>query len=304
MDKPKLVAVLIVKNEEQMLARCLDSLKGIDNLYIVDTGSEDNTIEIAKRYTENVYNDFTWCDDFAKARNHAKDKVQEENAWILSIDADEFLHEGNLNKIREAIDEAERKGSLAIDIFLHAESDGQKHTFPRLFKKHPEVFWIGAVHNHINQVPSVLGDVHITYGYSPAHDKDPGRAFRILKKEVERTGNPREIFYLGREYWYRADYKTCAETMDRYVKVAHFMPEKADALLILARCYWAMGQGENARQSCMEAIMINPHFKEAVLFMSTLAGRGSGNPVWEKNGEFWLKASEISDNTGVLFVRT
>ena len=304
MEKPKLVGVLIVKNEEQMLSRCLDSIKGLDNLYIVDTGSTDNTIEVAKKYTENVYDDYKWNDNFAEARNHAKDKVKEENAWILSIDADEFLHEGGVEKIREAVDKAEAVDSLAIDLFLHAESDGQKHTFPRLFKKHPDVFWEGAVHNHINQAPKVIADVHITYGYSPAHQKDPHRAFRILKKEVDRTGNPREIFYLGREYWYRGEYKTCAEVMNRYVKSAHFMAEKADAYLIMARCYWAMGMGEDARHACMEALIINPHFKEAVLFMATLAGRGSGNPVWEKNGEWWMKASELSDNTGVLFVRT
>lgn len=301
--KPSLVCVMIVKNEEELLSRCLDSIKGVDNIYIVDTGSEDNTVEVAKKYTDNVYTDYKWNDDFAEARNHAKDKVQEENAWILSIDADEFLKEGGIEILRRDIDRAEQMQSLAIDVPLFAERDGQKHLFPRLFKKHKDVFWAGAVHNHISVAPKIVTEAGIVYGYSPAHNKDPNRAFRILKKEVEKTGNPREIFYLGREYWYRSDFKNCVDTMERYIALAHFMAEKADALLILSRSYWAMGEGEKARESCMRAIMINPNFKEAVLFMSTLAGRGSGNPSWEKNGEWWLKASELSDNSGVLFVR-
>lgn len=301
--KPSLVCVMIVKNEEELLSRCLDSVKGVDNIYIVDTGSEDNTVEIAKKYTDNVYVDYKWNDNFAEARNHAKDKVQEENAWILSIDADEFLKEGGIDILRKDIERAEQMQSLAIDVQLFAESDGQKHLFPRVFKKHKDVYWAGAVHNHISVAPKISTEASIVYGYSPAHNKDPHRAFRILKKEVEKTGNPRETFYLGREYWYRGDFKNCADTMEKYISQAHFMAEKADALLILSRSCWAMGEGEKAREACMRAIMINPNFKEAVLFMATLAGRGSGNPSWEKNGEWWLKASEFCDNSGVLFVR-
>lgn len=60
---------MIVKNEEDILARCLDSLKGLmDEIIIVDTGSTDRTKEIAANYTDKIY-DFSWCDDFAAARN-------------------------------------------------------------------------------------------------------------------------------------------------------------------------------------------------------------------------------------------
>lgn len=292
---------MIVKNEEEMLSRCLDSVKGVDNIYIVDTGSEDKTIEVAKKYTENVYSDYKWNDDFAEARNHVLSKVQEENAWILSIDADEYLH--NFEEIPKVIEEAEKVNSLAIDVKLISESDGQVHNYPRLFKKSPEVWWEGAVHNHISVKPEITSDVKITYGYSPAHLKDPNRSFRILQKEVEKTGNARETYYLGREYWYRKQYRECVETMGKYVQKAHFLAEKADAFLLMSRCYHAMAMWSDARDACAQALIINPHFKEAVLFMSILAGKGSGNPQWEKNGDWWEKASINSDNTGVLFIR-
>ena len=60
---------MIVKNEEQVLARCLESVKDIvDEIVLVDTGSEDKTREIARKYTEKIY-EFIWQDDFAAARN-------------------------------------------------------------------------------------------------------------------------------------------------------------------------------------------------------------------------------------------
>ena len=62
---------MIVKNEEKVLARCLDSIADLmDEIIIVDTGSSDNTKEIAKKYTDKIY-DFAWIDDFSAARNYS-----------------------------------------------------------------------------------------------------------------------------------------------------------------------------------------------------------------------------------------
>ena len=80
---------MIVKNEEDILARCLDSLKGLmDEIIIVDTGSTDRTKEIAANYTDKIY-DFSWCDDFAAARNFSFYKATKE--YIYAPDADEVL---------------------------------------------------------------------------------------------------------------------------------------------------------------------------------------------------------------------
>ena len=80
---------MIVKNEEKLLRRCLDSLAGIyDELVIVDTGSTDRTKEIAWEYTDEVY-DFEWVNDFAAARNFAFSKCTKD--YIYSADADEVL---------------------------------------------------------------------------------------------------------------------------------------------------------------------------------------------------------------------
>ena len=82
-------AALIVKNEEDCLPRCLQSLDGaVDEIVVVDTGSTDRTKSIAAQFTDRLY-DFTWTDDFAAARNFAVQNATGD--YVLSIDADEAI---------------------------------------------------------------------------------------------------------------------------------------------------------------------------------------------------------------------
>ena len=78
---------MIVKNEEKILARCLDSVADlVDEIVIVDTGSTDATKKIAANYTDKIY-DFTWVDDFSAARNFAFSKAEKD--YIYTADMDE-----------------------------------------------------------------------------------------------------------------------------------------------------------------------------------------------------------------------
>ncbi len=88
-DKPFISLCMIVKNEEKNLARCLASAQPhVDEIVIVDTGSQDNTLAIAEQYGAKI-DHFKWCDDFAAARNYSLTKVSGE--WILHLDADEEM---------------------------------------------------------------------------------------------------------------------------------------------------------------------------------------------------------------------
>jgi glycosyltransferase involved in cell wall biosynthesis len=92
---------MIVKNEEKNLEKCLNSVcEYIEDIIIVDTGSTDTTKEIAKKYTNKVY-DFEWCNDFSKARNFSISKAS--NDWVLILDADEVIYKFNKEEIRKLI---------------------------------------------------------------------------------------------------------------------------------------------------------------------------------------------------------
>ncbi len=177
----KLSAALIVKNEKDHIRDVLSSLAGVDEIVVVDTGSQDNTVELAQAFTDKVFTDYEWNDDFAAARNHARLKCTGD--WILSIDADEILESGGIEKIR-AIIAAATPAQWHFSVLMTAKGTGAIHNLPRIFRNDGSVEWLGIAHETLSPFQRNLTDVVITYGSSTAHALDPDRMLRILAKVV------------------------------------------------------------------------------------------------------------------------
>jgi glycosyltransferase involved in cell wall biosynthesis len=97
----RLSVCLIVKNEEKFLGQCLKSVRDLaSQIVVVDTGSTDRTVEIAKEYGAEVYS-FAWCDDFSAARNAALEHATGD--WVLVLDADEELSAEGREKLKPAM---------------------------------------------------------------------------------------------------------------------------------------------------------------------------------------------------------
>lgn len=289
----KLSACLIVKNEKDHIRDVLSSLTGIDEIVVVDTGSQDNTVDLAREFTDKVFTDFQWCDDFAAARNHALSKCTGD--WVLSIDADEVLEQEGIEKIRKIIENAS-DNQFHFSVEMTAKGSGQKHNLPRLMRNDGSVSWFGTAHETLTPVQANRTDIVITYGYSTAHQLDPDRMLRILAKVANGpNASPRDLYYYAREFWYRRDYINAARIWNDYIVIATWAPEKADALLYIARCEFILQNGDKARQRCLEAIQLNPDFKEALLFMAELHFE-----PWKHK---WERLAEVAKNEDVLFKR-
>lgn len=292
--RPTIGIAIICKNEEALLSRCLESVKEADQIVVCDTGSTDRTIEIARRYTNEVYLDFIWCDDFAKARNHAKSKIKTD--WVLSIDADEYLHD--FSEVRRAIELA--KTDYIACTMIAEGGQRLEFKFSRLFKNTPEIFWVQPIHVHLNVggEGEHVGNIKITFGWSPAHNLDPDRALRILEKAVADEGNQagRNLYYLGREYWYKQKYKQAAETLWRYVEISRWDAEKAEAFLIMSQSYSAMHMDDEARNAVLQAIKINPNFKEAIEWMAGICP--------PEKAMQWKRMARTANNHDVLWDRS
>ena len=180
---------MIVKNEERILARCLDSLAGLmDEIVIVDTGSTDATKEIAARYTEQIY-DFAWTGDFSEARNFAFSKAQME--YIYSADADEVLDEENRAAFLQLKETLLPEIEIVQMYYANQLSHGTIYNYdkelrPKLFKRNRTFRWQGAIHEQIGITP-VIYDSEIQIQHLPEenHKDRDLRAFARLAEAGE-----------------------------------------------------------------------------------------------------------------------
>lgn len=216
---------MIVKNEERVLARCLDSIADLmDEIIIVDTGSTDRTKEIAARYTDKIF-DFQWIQDFSAARNFAFSQARME--YIYTADADEVLDEVNRKRFRYL------KECLLPEIELVQMKYGNQLQFgtvynfdeeyrPKLFKRLREFVWEGSVHETVRLDPVIYdSDIVVTHLPEKPHgDRDLENFRNQIRRGVrlnKRLHNmyARELYLVGK-------------TEDLEDSMAFFMDSAAD----------------------------------------------------------------------------
>lgn len=230
---------MIVKNEEAVLARCLDSVAPLmDEMIIVDTGSTDHTKEIARRYTDKIF-DFPWCDDFAAARNFSFSKASME--YIYAPDADEYLNPENQTlfaQLKQALlPEIEIVQMHYLTPDLHnTVQNCHDELRPKLFRRLRTFTWIDPVHETIRLDPVVFdSDICIHHLPQNAHQF---RDFSIFEKAAARDGRlseriltmyAKELLKCGSPEDF-ANAAPCFEALYRQ----EITPESA---CVLARCY-------------------------------------------------------------------
>ncbi len=143
----------IVKNEEKLLPQCLKSVRNVvDEMIVLDTGSDDETVAIAQELGARVEH-FTWNNNFSDARNYALQFVKEE--WVLVLDADEILTPEVVPQLYKAI---ENKNHLVVNLIREEVGAAQSpySLVSRLFRNHPEVKFSRPYHTLIDDTVAQL----------------------------------------------------------------------------------------------------------------------------------------------------
>lgn len=232
---------MIVKNEEENLAVCLDSAKNVfDEIIIVDTGSSDKTVEIAKKYTDKIYF-FDWVDDFSAARNYSFSKAT--CNYCMWLDADDILTSESAKKIKKLKKDLSSETDIVMLPYNIAFDEFGNPTFSyyreRIIRNSLNYRWHGRVHEAITPIGNVFYfDAYVTHKKNKI--SDPNRNLRIYEKmlidKIDFT--PRDSFYYGRELYYHQRYDDAIPVLYNLLKNNQAWTEnKIDSCIILSECY-------------------------------------------------------------------
>lgn len=278
---------MIVKNEEKVLRRCLESVQGlVDEIVIVDTGSTDGTVEIAREFTPHVYF-FEWINDFAAAKNFSIRHAT--SSWILNLDADEYLQDVDVKKIRHELENLPQSESTAFILpiynFTGKIISGKilNSSGARLFPNHPDIEFKSPIHEqlywkhgdlHFLEFPLVI--YHTGYLEETKLEKNKSsRNMSIFNELVKKkTLDTYETFTLANEYLIMQDYKKAIYYYEKVYKKTHkreeWYPHCVERMIT---AYTELDRYKEAYYLIEESVKLWPNYSDIHCFKGLLLNK-------------------------------
>ncbi|HEX8085828.1 MAG TPA: glycosyltransferase [Solirubrobacteraceae bacterium] len=289
---------MIVKDEEAMLGRTLEAIRDhVDEIVVVDTGSQDRTVEIAESFGAKVLH-HQWTGDFSEARNISLEAATGD--WIIYLDADEVLVDGDGPRLRALTAQTWREAFyLVMTNFVGDVQDNHTQNFNalRIFRNRPEYRFEGRLHEQwADKLPPYLPERLVTcdvrvqhFGYLGAVRDSKGKSERNLellrRQAAEGDDSPFMHFNLGSEYHAlddlpaaRAEFERAWEGLrgeDGVITRLAFVPSLANRYL---RVVAALGDFPRVRELSEEILERFPGFTD-IVFQQAISAHAAGDPV-------------------------
>lgn len=273
---PTISLCMIAKNEQQNIERCIKSAKPyVDQIVVVDTGSTDFTVEIAKKLGAEVYHHL-WQDDFALARNKSLEKATGD--WILFLDCDEELDQTTAPELRKIIQEEKYSGYWVKIINMFNHQPGTSFQGFRLFRNHPLHRFECPIHEQIlpavirNSSQEAIGHSNITI-YHHGYENDDAvyqskiqRNLKILHKAKKTYGNAGFIlFYIAVEHQKMGEYQKALEYYQQSLAKTNSQESYAPAMIrSMVHCHTVLGQYQQGLDLADRFLKIYPQYTDLV----------------------------------------
>ena len=277
MDK-KICVYAIAKNEIKFIDRWYDSVKEADKIFVLDTGSEDDTVKKLKRKEKIIVKEdkiIPWR--FDVARNKNLDMVDIDTDICICIDIDEVIIPGWRNVLEEIWDSNTTRLAYTYNWYID-ENNQPKVTF-NIEKIHSRIGykWTHPVH----EVLSLTGEIEenkkitdkIIVNHYPDNTKSRNSYLPLLELSVkEDSTDDRNMHYLGREYMYYKRYDEAIDTLIKHLRLpkAIWKPERAASMRFIGRCYFNMNRYDEAIMWYKKAIKEAPYLRDGYVELSLL----------------------------------
>lgn len=276
MKKYKVCVYAICKNEEKFVDRWFNSMKEADEIYVLDTGSTDNSIKLLKEKGVHVKQKKINPWRFDVARNISLDMVPNDADICVCTDLDEVFLKGWREKLESVWRKDANRCRYTYNWSLD-ENDNPKVSF--IYEKihsRNNYKWIHPVHEVLEyekRNENVVINEDIVLNHYPDSTKSRSSYLPLLELSVkENPENDRNMHYLGREYMYHKKYNESIDTLIKHLnlKTSTWKDERCASMRYIARCYQNLNRFEEARMWLEKAIKEAPYLREPYVEMMFL----------------------------------
>ena len=287
MSQYKVWVYAICKNESQFVDRWMDSMSEADRVVVLDTGSEDDTVQRLRERGAQVAVEEIVPWRFDTARNRSLELVDEDADICVCTDLDEVFHPGWREKLERVWTPGVGRVSYRYTwSFTPDGSEGVTFWYEKIHARHGYQ-WVHPVHEVLEwtgegrEGPKVTAE-GIQLDHHPDPKKSRAQYLPLLELSVREAPNDdRNVHYLGREYLYRRRWDDCIRTLKRHLALptATWRDERSASMRYIAKAYWNKGEKAQARDWYLRAITAAPYLREPYMdlaFMLYLQGEWEG----------------------------
>lgn len=277
MEKKKIAVYAICKNEEQFVERFMNSVKEADEVIILDTGSEDQTVQKLKDLGATVYQEEIRPWRFDVARNHSLEHVPDDIDICVCIDLDEVLENGWRNEVEKSFDGTVDRIRYPYNWSFDEYQKPKIRFYTDKIHTRKNYHWTHPVHEILifEKEGERIGTCDtIECNHYPDHSKSRGQYLPLLELSVqEDPTDDRNMHYLGREYMYYGQWEKCIETLQKHLSLpkATWNEERCASMRFIARSYHALNQPEEAKKWFLKAINEAPYLRDGYVEYAMLA---------------------------------
>ena len=276
MKKFKIAVYAICKNEEKFVDRWVESMKEADEIFVLDTGSTDNTRKKLKKHGVHVQKKVIKPWRFDTARNLSLDMVPKDFDICVCTDLDEVFDTGWRQKLEDIWTSDTNRLQYNYNWKLDSNNKPLVNFYIGKIHSRNDYSWVHPVHEVItyaNQNEILLTTDEITINHYPDYKKSRSNYLPLLELSVkEDPTDDRNMHYLGREYMYYQKYNEAIDTLIKHLNLpkATWKDERCASMRFIARCYVGLKRYDEAEIWLEKAINECPYSRDPLVEMALL----------------------------------
>ena len=300
MGKYKIYVYAICKNEQKFVSRWVNSMKEADAIYVLDTGSTDNTVEELTKLGVNVIKKEISPWRFDIARNESLKLVPNDADICVCTDLDEIFETGWREKLESKWNNEITRAAYNYNWSLDENNNPKVNFYIEKIHSRDDYIWTHPVHEVLKYTgkdkENKITIDEITLNHYPDNNKSRSSYLSLLELSVkEDPEDDRNMHYLGREYMYYGKWNEAIDTLIRHLSLptSTWKDERCASMRFIARCYKNLGRIEESRMWLNKAIHEAPYLRDPYIERALLEYHINN---WKNVEKYCLEALKITDH--------